>query len=86
MCVCVCVCVCLIYMYKQDLVLNNLQCLICHKTKPNETNLSNVVILLCVYIASSMDKNQKFLRLKSFLSEKNKKKNYYNLKYEEQKL
>ena len=25
----------LIYMYKEDLVLNNLQCLICHKTKPN---------------------------------------------------
>ena len=25
----------LIYMYKKDLVLNNLQWLICHKTKPN---------------------------------------------------
>ena len=25
------------YMYKQDLVLNNLQWLICHKTKPNQT-------------------------------------------------
>ena len=24
-------------MYKQDLVLNNLQWLICHKTKPNQT-------------------------------------------------
>ena len=23
------------YMYKQDLVLNNQQCLICHKNKPN---------------------------------------------------
>ena len=30
MCVCVCVCVC-----KDDLALNNLQWLICHKTKPN---------------------------------------------------
>ena len=30
----------LIYMYKQDLVSNNLQWLICHKTKPNQTNLS----------------------------------------------
>ena len=25
----------LIYMYKKDLALNNLQWLICHKTKPN---------------------------------------------------
>ena len=25
-------------MYKQDLVRNNLQCLICHKTKQNKTN------------------------------------------------
>ena len=26
----------LIYMYKDDLALNNLQWLICHKTKPNQ--------------------------------------------------
>ena len=26
----------LIYMYKKDLALNNLQCLICHKTKLNK--------------------------------------------------
>ena len=26
-------------MYKQDLVLNNLQWLICHKTKPNQTTV-----------------------------------------------
>ena len=25
-----------IYMYKEDLVLNNLQWLICHKSKPNQ--------------------------------------------------
>ena len=25
----------LICMYKEDFVLNNLQCLICHKTQPN---------------------------------------------------
>ena len=25
-------------MYKEDLALNNLQWLICHKTKPNKTN------------------------------------------------
>ena len=24
-------------MYEEDLALNNLQCLICHKTKPNQT-------------------------------------------------
>ena len=24
------------YMYKEDLTLNNLQCLICHKTQPNQ--------------------------------------------------
>ena len=29
----------LIYTYKEDLVLNNLQWLICHKTKPNESSL-----------------------------------------------
>ena len=27
----------LIYMYEKDLALNNLQWLICHKTKPNQT-------------------------------------------------
>ena len=27
----------LIYTYKKDLALNNLQWLICHKTKPNQT-------------------------------------------------
>ena len=34
MCVCVCVCV-WVCVYKDDLALNNLQWLICHKTKPN---------------------------------------------------
>ena len=29
----------LIYMYKPDLVLNNLQCLICYETQPNQTKL-----------------------------------------------
>ena len=27
-------------MYKEDLILNNLQCLICHKTQPNPTQLN----------------------------------------------
>ena len=26
----------LIYMYKEDLALNNLQCLICHESQPNQ--------------------------------------------------
>ena len=30
----------LIYMYKQDLALNTLQWLICHKTKPNPINFA----------------------------------------------
>ena len=29
----------LIYMYKEDLALNNLQCLICHKAKSKHINL-----------------------------------------------
>ena len=33
MCVCVCVCV---FIYKEDLALNNLQWLMCHKTQPNQ--------------------------------------------------
>ena len=32
----------IIYMYKEDLVLNNLQEVICHKTKPNQTKLDAV--------------------------------------------
>ena len=32
-------------MYKEDLVLNNLQWLICHKTKPNQTmNLTTQIV------------------------------------------
>ena len=39
----------LIYMYKPDLALNNLQWLICHKTKPNQTILKwqHFVVILC---------------------------------------
>ena len=33
----------LIYMYKQDLALNDLQWLICHKTQPNQTNFHSFV-------------------------------------------
>ena len=32
----------LIHMYKEDLALNNLQWLICHKTKSNQTNLQYI--------------------------------------------
>ena len=37
----------LIYMYKKDLALNNLQELICHKSKPSPTN-SNKTNFLCI--------------------------------------
>ena len=48
MCVCVCVCVCV---YKQDLALNNLQWLICHKTHPNPTqNQSGPRCLLIILV------------------------------------
>ena len=32
----------LIHMYKEDLALNNLQWLICHKTKPQQTNSGHI--------------------------------------------
>ena len=35
-------------MYKEDLALNNLQWLICHKTKPNPTQ-SNPIYLIYMY-------------------------------------
>ena len=33
----------LIYVYKQDLVLNNLQRLVCHKTKSDQTKPNHIV-------------------------------------------
>ena len=33
----------LIYMYKKDMALNNLEWLICHKTKPNSLNVLTVI-------------------------------------------
>ena len=39
----------LIYMYKQDLVLNNLQGLICCKTQPNQTNDSCIQYYIHFY-------------------------------------
>ena len=32
-------------MYKEDLALNNLQCLICHKTKPPKPNLIYLIYM-----------------------------------------
>ena len=29
-------------MYKEDIALNNLQCLMCHKTKPSQTNETSI--------------------------------------------
>ena len=40
-----------VYMYQRDLALNNLQWLICHKTKPNQTWLfKNVIYKMCLWI------------------------------------
>ena len=36
-------------MYEQDLALNNLQWLICHNTKPNQTNIYCPDCLLSTY-------------------------------------
>ena len=60
----------LIYMYEKDLALNNLQNLICHKTKPNHLNelirvSTSVVIHLTwlsvaqnqIYLASRENRN-----------------------------
>ena len=35
-------------MYKEYLAVNNLQWLICHKTKPNQTK-PNFIYLICMY-------------------------------------
>ena len=35
----------LIYMYKDDLALDDLQWLICHKSKPNESYIYNVLLM-----------------------------------------
>ena len=35
----------LIYIYKKDLAINNLQLLICHKTKPNQTKPNQILTL-----------------------------------------
>ena len=32
------------YMYKEDLALNNLLCLICHKTQPNQIIHINIYV------------------------------------------
>ena len=37
-------------MYKEDLALNNLQGLICHKTQPNQGNYLKVMISIPNYI------------------------------------
>ena len=37
-------------MYKEDLTLNNLQWLICHKTQPNQTNVFYGISTLIGYL------------------------------------
>ena len=36
-------------MYKKDLALNNLQGLICHKTKPKQTVYAGIFVSLCTF-------------------------------------
>ena len=36
-------------MYKQDLALNNVQWLMCHKIQPDQTNPIFTVVFLCCY-------------------------------------
>ena len=50
------------YMYKEDLALNNLQWLICHKTQPNQT------ISTLPYFEKK-EKRKKESKMKSSLSE-----------------
>ncbi len=44
-------------MFKEDLTLNNLQCLICHKTKPNQTK-PNPIYLIYMYKEDSRLNNR----------------------------
>ena len=41
------------YMYKEDLALNNLQWLICHKTKPNIANIFDKYMLVSIKVPSN---------------------------------
>ena len=40
------------YMYKEDLVLNNQQWLMCHKTQPNPTQPNPTQLIFCIAIYS----------------------------------
>ena len=51
----------LIHMYKQDLALNNLQWLICHKTKPNQIKPKLSPKLTNLYLLKEMKTFTKFL-------------------------
>ena len=53
-CVCVCVCVCVC---KQDLALNNVQWLICHKTQPAKPTLKLVIRYLPLKIRTTDTQN-----------------------------
>ena len=43
-----------IYMHKKDLGLNNLHCLICHKTKPNQTKSDDIKIFITSFHSLSL--------------------------------
>ena len=52
----------LIYTYKKDLVLNKGQCLICHKTKPNQTKSD----IFFIKVIPTFLKGNQYIFFKSF--------------------
>ena len=45
----------LIYIYKKDVALNNLQCLMCHKTKPHQTKQYYWLVLFSFFVLWHID-------------------------------
>ena len=54
-------------MYKQDLALNNLQLLICHKTQPTNFKNSYPIIYIFIVIFETMSKNTLFFFIFRFI-------------------
>ena len=52
------------YMYEQDLALNNVQGLICHKTQPTNHNFNSVCLLFSKKVKYSFlwENNKKFVK------------------------
>ena len=52
-------------MYKEDLALNNLQWLVCHKTKPNQTKPNQITYYIYIYIERYIEREREDLALKN---------------------